>query len=171
MAVADPGGEIDTANARLLVVINGDAQPASYRDDALAAGPWRLHPVLAHSDDPITRSSSFDQATGTFFVPGRTSAVFLVKRPAAEQVHLIDGRADAFAAEGRVKPAVAKALEAKLKAASFLLEHGFEGLAAHALEGAAGIVRVGQKAGLVERYAADDLVAMLDEAQKAAANL
>jgi hypothetical protein len=33
---------------------------------------------------------------------------------------------------------------------------------------AVGLVRVGQKAGLVERYAADDLVAMLDEARQAA---
>ncbi|HEU4405241.1 MAG TPA: pullulanase-type alpha-1,6-glucosidase [Polyangiaceae bacterium] len=168
MAVGDPGGEIDTANARVLVVLNADVAPADFHDDALAAGDWRLHPVLAEADDPTTRTSSFDAATGTFFVPGRTTAVFWVKRPAAEQVGLVRGRVDGFAAEGRVQPGLAKALQAKLAVASLALEHGLGGLAAQALGAAIDLARLGEKAGLIEHDAADDVAAMLKEARAAA---
>jgi hypothetical protein len=36
-----------------------------------------LHPVLARSVDPAVRAASFDAATGTFSVPGRTVAAFV----------------------------------------------------------------------------------------------
>jgi pullulanase len=169
MAVGDRAGELDTANARVLVLVNTDVAAAQFRDDALAASPWRLHPVLAASYDATTRASSFDPATGTFSVPGRTTAVFLLKRTAGHQVRLVKGRAAGFSSESRVRAAVARALEAKLDTALYLIEHRQGALAAHSLEGAAGLVRAGEKAGLVERDAADDLVAMLDEAREAAA--
>jgi Domain of unknown function (DUF3372) len=37
-----------------------------------------LHPVLAASADVVVQGAVFDNATGTFTVPGRTAAVFML---------------------------------------------------------------------------------------------
>ena len=84
---------------------------------ALLGGGFALHPVQAASSDPVLRSSSFAPATGTFTVPGRTGAVFVSRRPAAERIGLLVGDVDALAASGTITKPQAESLRAKLAAA------------------------------------------------------
>ncbi|AZQ34296.1 pullulanase-type alpha-1,6-glucosidase [Streptomyces cyaneochromogenes] len=60
----------------LVVVFNATPAKQEQRIDALAGDGYRLHPVQASGADPIVKSASFDEETGTFAVPGRTVAVF-----------------------------------------------------------------------------------------------
>jgi len=39
---------------------------------------FTLHPVLATSTDPVVQTAAFDADTGTFTVPGSTTAVFVL---------------------------------------------------------------------------------------------
>ncbi|WP_031498586.1 pullulanase-type alpha-1,6-glucosidase [Streptomyces bicolor] len=60
----------------LVVVFNATPGKQEQRIDALAGQGYALHPVQASGADPIVKSSSFEEKTGTFAVPGRTVAVF-----------------------------------------------------------------------------------------------
>ncbi|MEV2218226.1 pullulanase-type alpha-1,6-glucosidase [Streptomyces sp. NPDC050997] len=60
----------------LVVVFNATPQAREQRIDALAGTGYRLHPAQASGADPVVRSSSYQRASGTFTVPGRTVAVF-----------------------------------------------------------------------------------------------
>jgi pullulanase/glycogen debranching enzyme len=42
-----------------------------------AAGRFELHPVQRDSIDPVVRTASFDSDSGQFYVPARTTAVFV----------------------------------------------------------------------------------------------
>ncbi|MEU3618534.1 pullulanase-type alpha-1,6-glucosidase [Streptomyces sp. NPDC006872] len=60
----------------LVVVFN--ATPTAQRQtvSALAGTGYRLHPVQAAGKDSTVKSSSYESASGTFAVPGRSVAVF-----------------------------------------------------------------------------------------------
>ena len=60
----------------LVVVFNASPRAREQRIDALAGTGYRLHPAQASGADPVVRSSSYQRASGTFTVPGRTVAVF-----------------------------------------------------------------------------------------------
>lgn len=47
---------------------------------------WVLHPLLAAGPDPLARQATFDPATQTLRVPGRTTAVFVHPNPVTEQL-------------------------------------------------------------------------------------
>jgi hypothetical protein len=40
--------------------------------------PLELHPILVNSADELVRTSTYDSASATFTVPGRTTAVFVL---------------------------------------------------------------------------------------------
>ncbi|AWK08209.1 pullulanase-type alpha-1,6-glucosidase [Streptomyces spongiicola] len=61
----------------LVVVFNATPDRQTQRIGALAGTPYGLHPVQAGGADAVAKSSSYDGATGTFAVPGRTAAVFV----------------------------------------------------------------------------------------------
>ena len=60
----------------LVVVFNATPARQEQRVDSLAGTGYRLHPVQASGADPVVKTSSYDEKTGTFAVPGRTVAVF-----------------------------------------------------------------------------------------------
>lgn len=60
----------------LVVVFDATPERQQQRVAALAGTHYRLHPVQASGADPVVKTSSYDAATGTFTVPGRTVAVF-----------------------------------------------------------------------------------------------
>jgi pullulanase len=69
--------------AGLLVLINADKLPASFTPLTNGAADYsgvraRLHEVQQRGSDPIVKSSSFDSGSGTFVVPARTTAVFVI---------------------------------------------------------------------------------------------
>ncbi|MGI5374883.1 pullulanase-type alpha-1,6-glucosidase [Streptomyces sp. CA-251387] len=64
----------------LVVVFNATPQKQEQRIVSPAGQDYRLHPVQASGADPIVKSSSYQQDSGTFAVPGRTVAVFSLIR-------------------------------------------------------------------------------------------
>jgi len=83
MALAGEGGH--GARDGLIVFFNADKQAVAYvprtGGQADYAGTQvRLHPVQRNGADDTVKTSSFDSATGTFQIPARTTAVFVVGR-------------------------------------------------------------------------------------------
>jgi hypothetical protein len=74
----------------------------------------RLHPVQVGSTDPIVGLSAFDGATGTFTVPGRTTAVFVGQRSASDQIDLLIEDVEALVAAGVLNHGQGNALLSKL---------------------------------------------------------
>jgi pullulanase len=72
-------GVITMRLGRLVVVFNATPGERQQTLPALAGHDARLHPAQAHGSDPVVRRSSYDRATGTFTVPGRTVAIFTTR--------------------------------------------------------------------------------------------
>ncbi|MGI5249938.1 pullulanase-type alpha-1,6-glucosidase [Actinacidiphila glaucinigra] len=70
-------GVITLRAGRLVVVFNASPKAQDQRVGALAGKGYALHPVQATGSDAVVKRSSYDTASGTFTVPGRTVAVFV----------------------------------------------------------------------------------------------
>ncbi|NNJ08343.1 pullulanase-type alpha-1,6-glucosidase [Streptomyces sp. PKU-MA01144] len=70
-------GVITMRLGELVVVFNATPDRRTQRIGALAGTSYGLHPVQAGGADAVVKSASYDGATGTFTVPGRTAAVFV----------------------------------------------------------------------------------------------
>jgi pullulanase-type alpha-1,6-glucosidase len=70
--------DIDPDVDGVVVLFNPTTEAVTYTDPSLVDGRVELHPVLVESVDETVKASSFDAATGTFIVPARTAAVFVV---------------------------------------------------------------------------------------------
>ena len=75
---AETPGVITMLVHSLVVVFNATPYEVAQVVPSLRGGDVALHPVQANGSDPVVRASTFDPATGTLTVPGRTVAVFLV---------------------------------------------------------------------------------------------
>ncbi|MEU3844238.1 pullulanase-type alpha-1,6-glucosidase [Streptomyces sp. NPDC028635] len=60
----------------LVVVFNATPKRQEQRIAGLAGTAYGLHPVQAAGADPVVKGATYQAATGTFGVPGRTVAVF-----------------------------------------------------------------------------------------------
>ncbi len=81
MSIDNAGeGRLDDPFSALLAIVNARRADFESEESSLKGVAFELHPVLADSADPATRSSRFDAATGRLFVPGRTTAVFVLRR-------------------------------------------------------------------------------------------
>lgn len=78
--VVDELAPIDENFSRIVVIFNADNAEIAFTDSHFAGMGFVLHPVQATSFDTIVRTASYDDATGTFTVPARTTAVFVVPR-------------------------------------------------------------------------------------------
>ena len=76
--------DLDPDHELVVVVFNATPDEVRFTADALAGLALELHPVQASSNDPIVQQSSFDAASGTFTVPARTTAVFVLPEAAAQ---------------------------------------------------------------------------------------
>lgn len=79
MALANPDLDLDPQMRLSVVLINSCKTAVTYAEDAFTGVKLVLHPILAASQDPIVRQSSFDPADGAFSIPGRTTAVFVAR--------------------------------------------------------------------------------------------
>jgi pullulanase len=61
----------------ILVVFNAASGQQSFTAAALTGLKLGLHPVQRNSSDPVVRTATFDEKTGTVVVPGLTTAVFV----------------------------------------------------------------------------------------------
>ncbi|AYG83294.1 Alpha-amylase [Streptomyces hundungensis] len=60
----------------LVVVFNATPGARTQRVAALAGTAYALHPRQAAGADPVVKTATYDQGSGSFTVPGRTVAVF-----------------------------------------------------------------------------------------------
>ena len=81
MSLTDDTGEVDRRFQQIVVLFNANSQAATFAAPELAGKRFRLHPIMAESSDELVQSAEFHRATGTFSVPGRTTAVFVASRP------------------------------------------------------------------------------------------
>jgi pullulanase/glycogen debranching enzyme len=83
MMLSDKTDQILDSRVRSIVVLfNADRIGKTVTVSDCAGMPLDLHPVLRRSiADPIVRESRYDEGTGTFVIPPRTTAVFVEKRP------------------------------------------------------------------------------------------
>jgi pullulanase/glycogen debranching enzyme len=85
MSISDDGDVDYDANHEMVVTLfNANDEPQTFTEAGLAGRMLALHPIQANSADPVVKTSTYDNATGTFTVPARTTAVFVdVKDPTA----------------------------------------------------------------------------------------
>ena len=84
MSISDLVGEnLDPNFALVVVLFNAGNAAQTIAPEATAGLTLTLHPVLASSVDPAARTAAFDAASGTFSVPARTTAVFVLDEAAA----------------------------------------------------------------------------------------
>ncbi len=64
----------------IVVLFNTAPQAAQFAHPEFIGKKFELHPVQAASVDEVVKRSDFDTANGKFTVPGRTTAVFVMRR-------------------------------------------------------------------------------------------
>ena len=117
MSVTDAAGAVDRRHNQVVVLINADKQPQTFQNVNFVGQPLTLHPILAHSQDPLVRTSTFAQGNGAFTVPERTTTVFWSDRPISQQIHLLTGDVDNLVNSGDLSSVQGNALKARLNAA------------------------------------------------------
>lgn len=65
-----------------VVLFNANDEAQTHQVDTLVGLNYSLHAIQASSSDEIVKTSSFDNQTGTFTIPARTTAVFMGPLPA-----------------------------------------------------------------------------------------
>ncbi len=115
--LSDADGSVDRRTSLIVSLFNANDEPQTFALADLAGRTLTLHPILKSSSDPIVRTASFDRGSGSFFVPARTAAVFVGRRPLGQQIALLGGDVDALVAAGALNAGEGGTLKARLDAA------------------------------------------------------
>lgn len=79
MSLSDRVGEnLDPNYALIVVLFNAHIEELTFSDPSFVGLPLTLHPVQANSVDSLVGLTRFIPETGTFVVPGRTTAVYVL---------------------------------------------------------------------------------------------
>jgi pullulanase-type alpha-1,6-glucosidase len=159
MSLADEAGAIDPTFKRVVVLFNANDEPVDFTVAGFAAMPFALHPVQAGSGDALVRGSTFDLATGTFGVAGRTTAVFVVMRAPEEQIDAIIDAIGDLLADGTLNGGQANSLIRKLENIQAKIERGQTAAAVNQLEAFINEVEAFVAAGVLEMADGDALIA------------
>jgi pullulanase-type alpha-1,6-glucosidase len=133
MVLGDDDGSIDVLRERIAVLFNATDDPQDLAAPSLAGYPFALHEVQQSSADPVVGSSSWNDATSTFSVPARTTAVFVAKRSVADQIDLLIEGIEALVDAGVLNGGQGNALISKLLNALAKFENGQTKAAANQL--------------------------------------
>ncbi|GAB4502495.1 MAG: pullulanase-type alpha-1,6-glucosidase [Anaerolineales bacterium] len=79
MRLTDPAKR-DPNFDEIIVLFNANPQSMRFSAAELAGKKFELHPVQAASADETVRRADFDSGSATFSVPGRTTAVFVLRK-------------------------------------------------------------------------------------------
>jgi pullulanase-type alpha-1,6-glucosidase len=113
-SIADDNGTIDRTTALIVTLFNANDDYAIFTMPEAVGLNLRLHAVQASSTDPLVGLSAFDSTTGTFSVPGRTTAVFVGKRSPLMQIDLLVDDVEELVAGGVLNEGQGNALMSKL---------------------------------------------------------
>lgn len=72
--------ELDPQHQQIIVLFNARPEAVTFTDPEQQGLALELHPLQQNSADPEVKAATFDPATGAFSVPGRTTAVFVMKQ-------------------------------------------------------------------------------------------
>ena len=78
MSITDTPQDIDENYGMVVVIFNTNPETMTFTEVDLVGMGLELHPMLANSADVIVQDSVFDADSGTFTVPARTTAVFVL---------------------------------------------------------------------------------------------
>jgi pullulanase-type alpha-1,6-glucosidase len=80
MRIRDNGAtDRDDQYEQIVVLFNANDEPLTFTESSLAGTKLALHPEQASSSDPVVRTASYNRATGSFMIPARTTAVFVMQ--------------------------------------------------------------------------------------------
>jgi pullulanase len=81
MSITDnTGTQLDPTYSMIVVVFNASSQEQSIKDASFAKQKFVLHPVQADGSDLVVKTAKYAADSGTFSVPERTTAVFIILR-------------------------------------------------------------------------------------------
>ncbi len=83
--------DLDPDHEYIVVLINANDEAQTFTTSDLAGLNLSLHLVQAASVDPVVQASTYDNVTGAFEVPGRTTAVFVQFASAEEMIQTLKG--------------------------------------------------------------------------------
>jgi pullulanase-type alpha-1,6-glucosidase len=122
MSISDlTGDELDRYNERIVVLVNANKDAQSISIEDLAGQELWLHAIQADSVDLVVRTSSFDSETGTFEVPGRTTAVFVQRETPVNLISFLDADIQALIDNGDLDSSRARVLQTRLSLAQRML--------------------------------------------------
>ena len=124
MSIIDEAGTIDRRTGWIVTLINANDAPATFPMHAAAGLDLSLHPVQMASVDPVVQTSTFDSATGTFYIPSRTTAVFVLHRSVGEQIDLLIADVQELVDNGELARWRGRVLERRLQLAKRFWERG-----------------------------------------------
>jgi pullulanase-type alpha-1,6-glucosidase len=78
--------DMDEAYESIIVLINANDESQIKTVSELAGISLALHPVQMESVDDVVKTTSYDKTSGTFIIPGRTTAVFMEQEPRPVEV-------------------------------------------------------------------------------------
>jgi pullulanase-type alpha-1,6-glucosidase len=78
MRLVDKAG-IDRDYDEIVVLFNANSKEIQFAAPDLVGQKYVLHPILVESVDSVVRESTFDAIDGTFAIPERTTAIFVLK--------------------------------------------------------------------------------------------
>ena len=82
--------DLDSAIEFIVVLVNANDEAQTFSNADLYGLPLSLHRVQTQSVDEIVKGATYESATGTFMVPGRTTAVFVYYEPETRIHFLIE---------------------------------------------------------------------------------
>ncbi|HUM71652.1 MAG TPA: DUF3372 domain-containing protein, partial [Chloroflexota bacterium] len=111
MSLSDQvGADLDPQFDQTVVLFNANDEAQTFTMGELAGMEMVLHPVLAASSDGRYAEMSYDASSGTFAVPGRSTAVFVLPESGVEEAAVeeavVEGAATAVSEAVVVETAV-----------------------------------------------------------------
>ncbi len=76
-----PDPALDPEYAQIIVFFNATDDAQAFTVMGAQNMPFTLHPLQLDGSDPLVKDAQFFEETGTFSVPGRTTAVFVLRDP------------------------------------------------------------------------------------------
>ena len=95
--------DLDRHHEFIVVLVNANDEAQSFTQTDLVGMDLELHPVQMHSEDPVVRTAGFDAATGTFAVPGRTTAVFVLTETPENLIRMLQADVQELVDSGELR--------------------------------------------------------------------
>jgi pullulanase-type alpha-1,6-glucosidase len=125
MTLSDqPSPDLDKNYENIVVLINANDEAQTFTAAEMAGKKLTLHPVQRNSSDPVVQTASFTRATGSFNIPARTTAVFILYEAPQNRVRNLIGAVQALKNDGTLNNGQSNSLIVKLQAAIRALDRG-----------------------------------------------